>query len=130
MSRMIDKATIQNPSTHYGAARKSTRTFLTQRVTGALNILFLGFLIWLVVSLAGADRAQMVATISNPMVAVPLALLLVNVAIHMRIGMHEVIDDYVTAEGTHRLSSLANTAFAVLIALVGVGAIIKIVFWG
>ena len=34
------RAQIQNPTTHYGNAKASTRHFITQRVTGAINIVF------------------------------------------------------------------------------------------
>ena len=48
----------------------------------------------------------------------------------MRIGMHEVIQDYVDAPGQNRLANVANTCFAVLVALVTIVAIVKIMFWG
>ena len=75
---MIDKATISNPTTHYGSGKHATRHFITQRITGALNIAFLLFFIWFVVSVAGQDRAGAIATIANPFVAIPLGLLFVS----------------------------------------------------
>lgn len=126
---MTDYKKIATPTTHYGDGKHATRAFMTQRLTGMANIAFLGFFIWLIVRLAGADRAEMVSVIANPVVAVILAALLIVVPVHMRIGMQEVIDDYI-AEGTHRLASMANTAFAVLIALIGIASIAKLVFWG
>lgn len=123
------RAQIRNPSTHYGNPKASTRHFITQRVTGALNVLFLLFFAWFVVSLAGADRAKMVATVANPLVAIVLALLIVNITIHMRNGMRDVIEDYF--DGTaNRVALVANTVFALFIAVVALGAIAKIVFWG
>lgn len=127
---MIDKRIIADPKTHYGAAKSSTRHFITQRLTGALNVLFLLFFVWLVVRLAGAERAEMVAVVANPFVAIVLALLLVSVCVHMRIGMREVIEDYVVDERTHRLVLFVNSLFAAVIALVGLVSIAKIVFWG
>ena len=93
-------------------------------------MLFLIFLIWLVVRLAGAERAEMVSVIANPFVAIILALLLVSVCIHMRIGMREVIEDYIESEQTHRLALLLNTGFSVAVAAIGLLSIAKIVFWG
>jgi succinate dehydrogenase / fumarate reductase membrane anchor subunit len=123
------RAEIRNPSTHYGPAKAATGHFLIQRVTGALNIVFLLFFIWFVVSLAGADRAQMLAIVANPFVAIALALLIVNVTIHMRNGMREVIEDYLEGAGA-RWAMTANTVFALFVAVVALGAIAKIVFWG
>ncbi len=123
------RAEIQNPSTHYGAAKASTRHFITQRVTGALNIVFTLFLVWLVVSLAGADAASKLALVGNPAVAIGLALLLVNVAIHMRNGMRDVIEDYFEGSAG-KLAMTANTLFCLFVLVVALGALAKLVFWG
>ena len=127
---MPDDKIIADPTVHYGSPKGATRDFTTQRITGALNVLFLGFLIWLVVSLAGADRATMVATVANPLVALILALLIVSVCVHMRIGMREIIEDYVHDPRLNRLSLGVNDIFTILVGLAALAALIKIVFWG
>jgi succinate dehydrogenase / fumarate reductase membrane anchor subunit len=127
---MIDKATIANPKTHYGSARHATREFRTQRLTGMLNVLFTLFFVWFVVRLAGADRAEMVEVVRNPLVAVGIVALIVNVSIHMRIGMHEVIMDYLDEDKQNRLATLANNVFAIIVPAVTILAVAKIVFWG
>ena len=127
---MTDKATIADPKTHYGSPQLATRHFMTQRITGALNVLFTVFFVWFVVNLAGADRAQMVGVVRNPFVAIVLALLIVNVCIHMRIGMNEVIEDYIDDHGMNVLWRRLNAAFAILVAAVTVLAVAKIAFWG
>ena len=123
------RAQVQTPSTHYGNAKASTRHFITQRVTGALNIVFTLFIVWFVVSLAGKAPAEMVALAANPFVAIGLALLVVNVAIHMRNGMRDVIEDYFD-KGEHSPAMLANNAFVLFFLVVALGAIAKLVFWG
>ena len=125
---MIDKATIANPKTRYGHG--GTREFVVQRITGALNVLFTLFFVWFVVSLAGADRAQMIDTVRNPLVAIALCALIVNVCVHMRIGMHEIIQDYLDEEKQNRLANWANNALAILVAAATVLAVAKIAFWG
>jgi succinate dehydrogenase / fumarate reductase membrane anchor subunit len=126
---MTDKSAISNPKTHYGDAKASTKHFILQRATGALNIAFLIFFAWFVVSLAGAGRQGMVEIVRNPVVAVILSLLLVTVALHMRNGMNDVIDDYFDG-ARNRLAVSANTVFAVAVVVIGVGSIAKLVFWG
>lgn len=125
---MIDKATIANPRTRYGHG--GTRHFIVQRITGALNIAFTLFFAWFVVRLAGADRAQMVEVVRNPIVALVLCLLIVNVCAHMRIGMNEVIEDYMDEGRTHSLARTANTLFAIAVAALTVLSVAKIAFWG
>ena len=129
MSDKPDAAEIRNPKTHYGNGRASTRHFITQRVTGALNIGFTLFLVWLVVSLAGADTAGKIALVANPFVAIVLAAMFVVVAIHMRNGMRDVIEDYVD-KGEHSWAMLANNAFTLFVLVAGLLSLIKLVFWG
>jgi succinate dehydrogenase / fumarate reductase membrane anchor subunit len=126
---MIDKAAIANPKTKYGHG--GTREFIVQRITGALNVLFTLLFVWFVVRLAGADRAEMVMVLrDHPVVAIGICLLIINVCVHMRIGMHEVIQDYLDEERQNRLANVANNVFAVLVAVLTIFAVAKIVFWG
>jgi len=121
---------IADPTTHYGDGKAAVRHFVIQRATGALNVLLTLFFVWFVVSLAGADRAAMVEAVRNPIVALLLAVLVINVPVHMRIGMREVIEDYVHDHKLNRFSLMLNTFFALCIGLIGLGAIAKIFFWG
>ena len=127
---MIDRKIIADPAVHYGSPRAATRTFILQRLTGALNVLFLAFFAWLVVRLAGAGRAEMVEVIANPVVAIVLGLLIVNVCLHMRLGMREIIEDYLDEGRVNRLGLLLNDMFAVGVGLIALLSLIKIVFWG
>jgi succinate dehydrogenase / fumarate reductase membrane anchor subunit len=129
-ARVIDKKLIADPQTHYGSPRAATRTFMLQRITAALNVFFLVFLVWLVVNLAGAERAQMLTTVRNPFVAIVLALLIVNVTLHMRIGMREIIEDYMDEGRVNRLAMLLNDIFALAICLIGLISVATIMFWG
>lgn len=114
--------------THPG--EKGTGTFIRQRVTGALNIVFVGFLIWLVVSLAGADRAQMAATFAHPIVAILALVLIGSALVHMRIGMYEIIEDYVHEPKLHGLAKTANTTFTVIIGAIALVSVLVLAFGG
>lgn len=129
MTDRISDSIVANPKTKYGNAKASTRHFITQRVTGAINIVFVGFLAFIVLRLAGADRTDMVATIGNGWIGLPLALLLVIVTIHMRNGMRDTLEDYFHGS-TYQRYMMLNTAFCIFIAVAGVAAILKLVFWG
>ena len=65
---MIDKATHRQPQDPLRPRQAARAHFIAQRVTGALNIVFTIFFVWFVVSLAGADRAEMVEVVRNPFV--------------------------------------------------------------
>lgn len=111
-------------------AEKGTGTFIRQRVTGIVNVAFVGFLIWLVVSLAGADRAQMVATFSNPIVSILALVLIGSALVHMRIGMYEIIEDYVHDPKLHGLAKTANTTFTVVIGVIAFVSVLVLAFGG
>jgi succinate dehydrogenase / fumarate reductase, membrane anchor subunit len=126
---VITRDIVANPKSKYGDAPASTRHFITQRVTGAINIAFLLLLLFVVVRLAGEDRSEMVATIGNGWIGIPLALLLVVVTIHMRNGMRDILEDYFAGR-IYRLYMMLNTLFCIAVAVLGVGSILKLVFWG
>ena len=75
-------------------------------------------------------RPRQLAVVGHPLVAVILALLIVNVAAHMRIGLREVIEDYVHDPRTNRLSLMLSTMFSLTIVLIALASIAKIAVWG
>jgi len=127
--QVITRDIVANPKSVYGDKKASTRHFITQRLTGAINVVFIGFLIYIVVRLGGQDRPDMVAVIGNAFVGIPLALLLVVVTIHMRNGMRDTLEDYFHGR-TYSLYMMLNTMFCLFIGAVGVVSILKLVFWG
>lgn len=127
---VITRDMIANPETKYGNGKSATRHFLVQRVTGAINVLFITFLVFIVISISGEDRGDVVALLGNPLIGVPFAILFAIVCVHMRIGMREIIEDYVHETRTNRLTLSLNTFYALAVGLVGVASILKIVFWG
>jgi succinate dehydrogenase / fumarate reductase membrane anchor subunit len=127
--QIITRDVVANPKSAYGNKKASTRHFITQRLTGAINIAFVLLLLFVVVRLAGQDRADMLAVIGNWAVGIPLAILLVIVTVHMRNGMRDTLEDYL-AGSVYRLAMLLNTLFCIIIAVAGVAAILKLVFWG
>ncbi len=82
-------------------------------------------LVVVAIMLSGRDYASAVALVGSPWVAVPLGLAVVSVAVHMKIGVQVVIEDYIHG-GLGVLLSLLNTFFAVAIAATAIFAIVKI----
>jgi succinate dehydrogenase membrane anchor subunit len=109
-----------------GAAHRGTDTFWRQRVTALANIPLVIFLVVSIVANVGASYGQVKAYIANPLVAVLLLALIVSAAIHMRIGLREIIEDYVHNEGCKVLSLVLATFFAGLVAIACTLAILKI----
>ncbi len=82
-----------------GSARRGTETFWLQRLTAVANVPLVIFLIVSIVSHIGADYGTVRAYLAQPLVAVAMLALVISASIHMRIGLKEIIEDYVHGEG-------------------------------
>lgn len=116
--------------TGLGSAKEGTGHFWLQRMTAVANIPLTLFFVWLVISLIGADRAQMLATFANPIVAALTILMVLSAAIHMKLGVQVVIEDYVHNEGLKIALVLANTFFSYGVAAIAVVSLLKLSFGG
>lgn len=111
-----------------GAAHHGTETFWRQRLTAVANVPLVIFLIWFVVAHAGASYDKVRDSLANPVVAVLMLALIWSATIHMRIGLREIIEDYVHTKLCKTASLMAVTFFAALIGLASTLAILKISF--
>jgi len=108
-----------------GAAHRGTETFWRQRVTAIANIPLVIFLVLSIVSHIGASYGEVKAYLAQPVVAVLMLALILSAAIHMRIGLKEIIEDYVHG-GAKVITILLATFFAAGVGLACVVAILKI----
>ena len=111
-----------------GSAKEGAEHFWRQRLTAVANIFLVAFLVWLLVTLAGADYATVKRTLAKPQVAIPLLLLVLSGLVHMRIGMQVIIEDYVHAEGPKVVVLMLNSFFTFVVGLVCVFAVLKLSF--
>ncbi len=91
-----------------GSAKEGTPHRWNQRVTPGANI---ALTLWLLFSLAGLpahDYATMRMWLGSAWAAVPMALLVVSVFWHFRLGLQVVIEDYAHAESRVVLLVLLN----------------------
>lgn len=111
-----------------GAAHGGTETFWRQRMTAIANIPLVLFLIYAIVSHIGADYGTVRAYFAQIPVALLMLALVISAAIHMRIGLKEIIEDYVHGEGAKVAAILLATFFAAGVGLTAILAILKIAF--
>jgi succinate dehydrogenase / fumarate reductase membrane anchor subunit len=111
-----------------GSAKEGPGHFMRQRLTAVLNLILVPFAIGLIATLAGADLAVVKSTLAHPIVAIMLVALILSMAVHMRIGMQMVVEDYVHDEGAKMLFLLANTVFAFGVAAIAIFAVLKLSF--
>ena len=108
-----------------GAARSGTETFWRQRLTAVANIPLVGFLIYTIVAHVGAPYAEVKAYLAQPLVTILLLALVINAAIHMRMGLKEIIEDYVHG-GMKIVAILLATFYAAGLGLASAVALAKI----
>jgi len=108
-----------------GSAHRGTETFWRQRLTAVANVPLVLFLILSIVTHIGADYAEVRAYFARPLVALAMLALMLSAAVHMRIGLKEIIEDYVHG-GAKVIAILLATFFAAGVGLACVVAILKI----
>ena len=113
-----------------GSAKHGVGHFIAQRVS-AIALAPLG--LWalyssLGLSRAGFDDAQ--TWMRSPVNAVLSILLAVAVAVHMRIGMAEVVEDYIHKPSTKAVLLVLNYFVCVLASVAAVFCILKIALIG
>ncbi|MET0407460.1 MAG: succinate dehydrogenase, hydrophobic membrane anchor protein [Hyphomicrobium sp.] len=113
---------------YLGSAKEGADHFWKQRLTAVANIFLGTFLVWLIVSLVGADYLMVKQKLSHPLIALPLLGLVLSGTVHMRIGMQTIIEDYVHEEGIKIAVLMLNTFFAIVVALACVFSILKLSF--
>jgi succinate dehydrogenase / fumarate reductase membrane anchor subunit len=113
-----------------GSAKHGVHHFIVQRVS-AIALVPLG--LWalysgLTLSRLGFDGAQ--AWMHSPLNAVLAILLAIAATTHMRIGMQEVVEDYIHKPMTKRALLILNYFVCVLAVAVAVFSILKIALIG
>lgn len=98
-----------------GAAKEGVHHFIALRVT-AIALLFL--VPWFLISLLAAVRGGYdgaIDFIANPLNAVLILLTLGAALYHMRLGMQEVIEDYIARPFTKMLLLILNSFISIVL---------------
>ena len=111
-----------------GPARSGTEHFWRQRLTAVANVPLVIAFVFIVIALLGRNHAAVVQILGSPLIAVILLLFILSITTHMRIGMQVIIEDYVHDEGTKLVMLMANTFFAIAVALACAFALLMLSF--
>ncbi len=113
-----------------GSARGGTAHFWQQRLTAVANIPLIAFFIVFLIAYNGASYATLTAALGNPLVATVMALVVVSVFLHMRLGIQIVIEDYVHGELLKLALFMLSTFFTLTVGGLCLFAVLKLGFGG
>ncbi|HVI60059.1 MAG TPA: succinate dehydrogenase, hydrophobic membrane anchor protein [Luteimonas sp.] len=109
-----------------GSAKSGTGHFWWQRVTAILLAVLAPWLLGTLVSFVGADLATVQVALARPFNAIALALFVVALFWHAKLGVQVVIEDYVhtrALEVTLQLLTTFACAFGALASLYAIARI-------
>ena len=78
-----------------GSAKSGTGHFWWQRVTAISLALLTPWILGMLIALVGAGHAEVQAALAKPVNAIALALFLISLFWHARLGLQVVIEDYI-----------------------------------
>ena len=110
-----------------GSAKQGTHHWWHQRLTAGSNLLLM---LWLMISILrqpAFDYASMRLWMENGWVALPMALLVLSVFYHFRLGLQVVIEDYQHDESRIVFTVLLNL-FVAAVGGTAIFSILKIAF--
>jgi len=111
-----------------GSAKSGVHHWWMQRVTAVGNVVLMLWFIMSLILLPSLSHSSVIAWIAQPVVAIPLLLLILSVFWHFRLGVQVMIEDYIHAEGTKMLALLALKFYVVAAGATAVFAVLSIAF--
>jgi len=111
-----------------GSARSGTEDFWMQRMTSVAGVPLTIMAIAIGIFLLGRNQAAAAQILGSPLVAVTLLLFVICTVVHMKIGLQEILVDYVSDESAKLTLLLANTFFCWAVGAIAVFALFKLSF--
>ncbi|WP_432200321.1 succinate dehydrogenase, hydrophobic membrane anchor protein [Erythrobacter sp. W53] len=96
-----------------GSAHHGAHHWLVQRFTAIGNLVLMVFLLASLALLPAYDHASMTKWIAQPLVATAMALLVISVFWHARLGLQVLIEDYIHTSG-NKFAMIALLNLAVI----------------
>jgi succinate dehydrogenase membrane anchor subunit len=111
-----------------GAARSGTHEFWLQRMTSLASIPLTIMAVIIVILLLGRNQAAVAQILGSPLVAIIMLLFIAATVSHMKIGMQEILEDYVQDDSAKLTLLMGNTFFCWAVGLIAAYAILKLSF--
>ncbi|AXV16642.1 succinate dehydrogenase, hydrophobic membrane anchor protein [Neorhizobium sp. SOG26] len=113
-----------------GSAKSGTEHFWRVRTTSLALVPLMLFYVVFLIMYAGRPYAEVVSALANPFVATINGLTVIASIIHMRLGMEEIIQDYIHSEFMKVALLILNATFSLVVGGLCLFAVLKIAFAG
>ena len=131
MSNMNETTSTATPKQHRRGCPSTSKGIVKdwwwQRISAAFLVpLSVWFVALLVTRLLGAEPATLAATFGNTVMTVVTVLLLLMGFIHARLGLHEIIIDYVHCKAKKRATNLLVDFLSLALGIGSIAAVIQL----
>jgi len=113
-----------------GSAKHGGEHWLKQRLTAIGNLLLTSWFVISLLVLPNFDHATLAQWLAQPVVAVPMILMIANIFWHARLGLQVLIEDYVHDEGLKFATMALLNFYVVASAVFGIFIVAKLAFTG
>jgi succinate dehydrogenase / fumarate reductase membrane anchor subunit len=113
-----------------GSAHEGVGNFIKERATSVALAPLSLWAVWATLRIAPGGYAGAVAFLQSPVNAVLTALTIFVCALHMKLGMQVIVEDYVHHPRSKLPALLLNTAVCWLAAALGIFCVLKVALMG
>lgn len=113
-----------------GSAKHGGEHWLKQRLTAIGNLLLTSWFVVSLLVLPNFEHATLAQWLAQPVVAVPMMLMIANIFWHARLGLQILIEDYVHDEGLKFATMALLNLYVVASAVFGIFVVAKLAFTG
>lgn len=113
-----------------GSAKHGGEHWIKQRTTAVSNLLLTVWLLVSIILMPNFEQETLAGWMSQPIVAVPLILLLVSIFWHVRLGLQVLIEDYVHDDALKFGAMTLLNFYVVAGAVFGIFTVAKLAFTG
>ena len=113
-----------------GSAKHGGEHWLKQRLTAVGNVLLTTWFVLSLFMIPSFEHGALAQWLAQPLVAVPMILMIANIFSHVKLCLQVLIEDYVHDEGLKFASMTLLNFYVIASAVFGIFVVAKLAFTG